>query len=100
MIDQSGGRPALMGIINVTPDSFSDGGINFTAEQATATGLRMIHEGADLVDVGGESTRPGADEVPVDEELRRVIPVVSALSGNGLAVSIDTMRAEVALRAL
>ena len=94
------GRPALMGILNVTPDSFSDGGVHFDAGVAVAAGLRMVEEGADFVDVGGESTRPGAEGVPVDEELRRVIPVVKALASEGVKVSIDTMKPYVALAAI
>ncbi|HVT10988.1 MAG TPA: dihydropteroate synthase [Fimbriimonadaceae bacterium] len=93
-------RPALMGIVNVTPDSFSDGGVHFRAEDAIAAGLRMVEEGADLVDVGGESTRPGAAAVAAEEELRRVVPVVEALARQGVAVSIDTMKPEVARAAL
>ena len=89
-----------MGVVNVTPDSFSDGGRWLDELAAVDHGHALVKAGADLVDVGGESTRPGAERVPVEEELRRVIPVVSALAGNGLTVSIDTMRAEVALRAL
>jgi dihydropteroate synthase len=88
-----------MGIVNVTPDSFSDGGVNFCAEDAIATARRMVAEGAAIVDVGGESTRPGSDPVPVDEELRRVVPVLEALAGE-LPVSIDTAKAEVAKRAI
>ncbi len=87
-----------MGIVNVTPDSFSDGGENVDPAAAVATARRLLDEGAALVDVGGESTRPGADGVSVDEELRRVLPVLEGLSG--LPVSIDTSRAEVARRAL
>lgn len=89
-----------MGVVNVTPDSFSDGGRWLDALAAIDHGERLAAQGADLVDVGGESTRPGAARVPVEEELRRVLPVVKALAANGLRVSIDTMRAEVALRAL
>jgi dihydropteroate synthase len=88
-----------MGIVNVTPDSFSDGGVNFRAEDAIATARRMVAEGVAIVDVGGESTRPGSDPVPVDEELRRVVPVLEALAGQ-LPVSIDTAKAEVAKRAI
>lgn len=87
-----------MGILNVTPDSFSDGGAYASAEDAAAEGRRMLADGAGLVDVGGESTRPGADAVSEDAELRRVTPVLEALAG--LPVSIDTSRAEVARRAL
>jgi dihydropteroate synthase len=88
-----------MGIVNVTPDSFSDGGAHFDPAVAVAAARRMAEEGAALVDVGGESTRPGAEGVPLDEELRRVVPVLEALAGD-LAVSIDTSKAEVARRAL
>ncbi len=90
----------MMGIVNVTPDSFSDGGRHYSAEAAIAAGLRMVEEGADIVDVGGESTRPGAEAVPVEEELRRVIPVVSSLAAAGVQVSIDTMKARVAAEAI
>jgi dihydropteroate synthase len=89
-----------MGIINVTPDSFSDGGLNLDAKSAIDTGLRMTDEGADLIDVGGESTRPGADDVSVEEELRRVIPVVEGLVRRGITVSIDTMKPRVAREAI
>jgi len=89
-----------MGIVNVTPDSFSDGGLHFGAGDAIAAGLRMIEDGADCVDVGGESTRPGAEEVPVEEELRRVISVVEALAMKRVTVSIDTMKPAVARAAL
>ncbi|MEN5059728.1 dihydropteroate synthase [Luteimonas sp. TWI1416] len=89
-------RPRVMGIVNVTPDSFSDGGTYATAEAAIAHGLRLAEAGAHVLDVGGESTRPGADDVPVDEELRRVLPVVEALvAQTGLPVSIDTSKPEV-----
>ncbi len=88
-----------MGVLNVTPDSFSDGGRWLDADAAVAHGLRMVAEGADVVDVGGESTRPGADPVPVDEELRRVLPVVQELAPH-VRVSIDTRKAEVAEAAL
>jgi dihydropteroate synthase len=87
-----------MGVVNVTPDSFSDGGDNLDAATAAATARRLLAQGAALVDVGGESTRPGADAVPAAEELRRVLPVLEELSG--LPVSIDTSKAEVARRAL
>lgn len=85
-----------MGIVNVTPDSFSDGGRWLDPDAAIAHGVRLAAEGADLVDVGGESTRPGAQRVPVEEELRRVLPVVEGLAPAGVLVSIDTMRAAVA----
>jgi dihydropteroate synthase len=88
-------RPLVMGILNVTPDSFSDGGAWFERERAVTRARQMVAEGADIVDVGGESTRPGADPVSVDEELRRVIPVIGALAGQ-VWVSIDTTKEEVA----
>jgi len=87
-----------MGVVNVTPDSFSDAGVNFRPQDAIASARRMLDEGAAIVDVGGESTRPGAEAVPVDEELRRIGPVLEGL--DGAPVSIDTSKAEVALRAL
>ena len=90
------GRCAVFAILNVTPDSFSDGGANFAAEDAVARGLAALAAGVDVLDVGGESTRPGAARVSVEEELRRVLPVVEALAAAGALVSIDTMRAEVA----
>jgi dihydropteroate synthase len=89
-----------MGVVNVTPDSFSDGGRWFEPGDAITQGLRLAAQGADLVDVGGESTRPGAERPSVDEELRRVLPVVRELAGAGVSVSVDTMRAQVATRAL
>ncbi|MDT0341766.1 dihydropteroate synthase [Streptomyces litchfieldiae] len=89
-------RCAVMGVVNVTPDSFSDGGRWFDAEAAVKRGLDLVAEGADLVDVGGESTRPGATRVDEAEELRRVIPVVRELAERGVVVSVDTMRASVA----
>ncbi|MFT4297434.1 MAG: dihydropteroate synthase [Micropruina sp.] len=89
-----------MGIVNVTPDSFSDGGDFASTQAAIEHGRALLAEGADLIDVGGESTRPGAARVPVAEELRRVLPVVAALSAAGAVVSIDTMRAEVARAAV
>jgi dihydropteroate synthase len=91
-------RPSVMGVVNVTPDSFSDGGVNFAADDAVATARRLVDEGAAIVDVGGESTRPGSEAVRLDEELRRVVPVLEQLEG--LPVSIDTAKAEVARRAL
>jgi dihydropteroate synthase len=91
-------RPSVMGVVNVTPDSFSDGGVNFDTEAAVASARRMVEEGAAIVDVGGESTRPGAEWVPPDEELRRVVPVLERLAG--VPVSIDTSKAEVARHAL
>lgn len=86
----------VMGVVNVTPDSFSDGGRWFGAREAIEHGLELIAQGADIIDVGGESTRPGAQRVPADEELRRVKPVVAELVRSGAVVSIDTMRAPVA----
>ena len=94
------GRTLVMGVVNVTPDSFSDGGEWFDAGEAVAHGRALLDEGADLVDVGGESTRPGAERPSVAEELRRVLPVVEALSEAGACVSVDTMRAEVAAAAV
>ena len=93
-------RCAVMGVVNVTPDSFSDGGRWFDTETAVKHGLDLLHEGADLIDVGGESTRPGAQRVDEPEELRRVVPVVRELAAQGVVVSVDTMRASVAEQAL
>ncbi|MFF7204339.1 dihydropteroate synthase [Streptomyces sp. NPDC008141] len=93
-------RCAVMGVVNVTPDSFSDGGRWFDTTAAVKRGLDLVTAGADLVDVGGESTRPGASRVDEDEELRRVIPVVRGLAAEGVTVSVDTMRASVAERAV
>jgi dihydropteroate synthase len=93
-------KPRIMGIINVTPDSFSDGGRHDTTEAAIAHGLRLASEGADILDIGGESTRPGADYVPAEEELKRVIPVIEGLRKRTEAlISIDTRKAEVMARA-
>jgi dihydropteroate synthase len=86
----------VMGILNVTPDSFADGGRHFTFEHAVQRGLQMIEEGVDIIDIGGESTRPGAERVSAEEEQRRVIPVIKALAGNGVDISVDTMRASTA----
>ncbi|MEU6293533.1 dihydropteroate synthase [Streptomyces erythrochromogenes] len=94
------GRCAVMGVVNVTPDSFSDGGRWFDTSTAVKHGLDLVAEGADLVDVGGESTRPGALRVDEEEELRRVVPVVRDLAAEGVLVSVDTMRASVAARAI
>ncbi|MBB4920397.1 dihydropteroate synthase [Streptosporangium saharense] len=94
------GRCLVMGVVNVTPDSFSDGGQWFDAATAVRHGLELVEQGADIVDVGGESTRPGAARVSLDEELARVEPVIRALSGEGVTVSVDTMRAEVAQAAV
>ncbi|MGX5671831.1 dihydropteroate synthase [Thermomonas fusca] len=89
-------RPRVMGIVNITPDSFSDGGAHFDAGAAIAHGLRLAEEGADILDVGGESTRPGSQEVTVEEELRRVVPVIEGLARETtLPISIDTSKPEV-----
>ncbi len=93
-------RCLVMGVVNVTPDSFSDGGAWLDPDKAIAHGLELAAQGADIIDVGGESTRPGAQRVPVADEIGRVLPVVTALAAAGCRVSIDTMRAEVASRAL
>ena len=93
-------RPLVMGIVNVTPDSFSDGGLNADAKRAIAHGIGLAAEGADILDVGGESTRPGSEGVPEAEELRRVIPVIEALAARGLFVSVDTRKASVMQKAL
>src|SRR5437762_8019930 len=97
-LEQRFPRPSIMGVVNVTPDSFSDGGVNFAPDDAVASARRMLDDGAAIVDLGGESTRPGSDGVSVDEELRRVVPVLEALQG--LPVSIDTAKSQVAARAL
>jgi dihydropteroate synthase len=90
----------IMGVVNVTPDSFSDGGQYLDPHAAVEHGRRLIGEGAEMLDVGGESTRPGADAVPAEEELRRVLPVVAGLAGAGAAISIDTSKAAVAAASL
>jgi dihydropteroate synthase len=96
-----GERTLVMGIINVTPDSFADGGVRFDPERAVADGLQMIADGADILDIGGESTRPGADPLPEEEELRRVLPVVERLAAERKAiVSIDTYKSAVAREAV
>jgi dihydropteroate synthase len=92
-------RPTVMGVVNVTPDSFSDGGVNLDPDDAAAAARRMAEEGAAIVDVGGESTRPGSEGVGAEEELRRVVPVLERLGGE-VPVSIDTSKAEVAHAAL
>jgi len=94
------GTPIIMGIVNVTPDSFSDGGLHFEAEAAIAGARRLAREGAEILDIGGESTRKGAAPVPEDEEKRRVLPVIEALRSGGALISIDTMKASVAEAAL
>jgi dihydropteroate synthase len=94
-------RPLVMGIINVTPDSFSDGGKFLDVDEAVAKGLELLQQGADILDIGGESTRPGAQTVPVEEELRRVVPVISGLAQKTTApLSVDTSKAEVARASL
>lgn len=85
-------RPLIMGVVNVTPDSFSDGGHFLDRDAALAHARRLLDEGADLLDVGGESTRPGAAAVPLDEERRRVLPVIESLAAAGVAVSVDTQK--------
>ena len=93
-------RTLVMGVLNVTPDSFSDGGRFNDPKIATNHALQMIQDGADIIDIGGESTRPGSERISVQEELDRVLPVISALASSGAAISIDTMRAEVARAAV
>ena len=94
-------RTYVMGILNVTPDSFSDGGMFLNTEKAVKRGLEMVEEGADFIDIGGESTRPGAEVIGLDEELRRVVPVISRLvNAIEIPISIDTYKPEVASRAL
>jgi len=92
--------PLLMGVVNVTPDSFSDGGRWLQADAAIAHGRELIAQGADIIDIGGESTRPGATRPLVSEELDRVVPVIAALAAEGATISVDTMRAEVAEAAI
>ena len=94
------GRPLVMGVVNVTPDSFSDGGRFASVDAAVAQGRRLLVEGADLLDIGGESTRPGATRPVPAEEIGRVVPVIEALAAEGASISVDTMRAEVAAAAL
>ena len=93
-------RPRVMGILNVTPDSFSDGGRFVDRERALAHARRMVADGADIIDIGGESTRPGATAVPVDTELERVVPLVEALAREGILVSVDTQKPDVMRAAL
>ncbi|HEU5216657.1 MAG TPA: dihydropteroate synthase [Gaiellaceae bacterium] len=92
-------RPSVMGVVNVTPDSFSDGGVHLDPDTAAAAARRMVEDGAAVVDIGGESTRPGSDGVPAEEELRRVVPVLDRLGGE-IPLSIDTSKAAVARSAL
>lgn len=94
------GRTLVMGVVNVTPDSFSDAGRHFEADAAILQGHALVASGADIVDIGGESTRPGADRVDAAEEQRRILPVIAALSDAGVYVSVDTMRCETAQAAL
>lgn len=98
-LDTAGGT-LVMGVLNVTPDSFSDGGLYEDAAAAIARGREMASQGAAIVDVGGESTRPGSDPVPAEDEMQRVVPVVEALAAHGVVVSIDTSKPEVADAAL
>jgi dihydropteroate synthase len=93
-------RTLVMGVLNVTPDSFSDGGRFNDPTIATNHALQMIQDGADIIDIGGESTRPGSERISIQEELDRVLPVISALASSGVAISIDTMRTEVARAAV
>lgn len=93
-------RPLVMGIVNVTPDSFSDGSLHFQADQAIAHGLELVRQGADILDIGGESTRPGADPVSVEEELHRIVPVIEGLLHCGVPLSIDTFKPPVMVQAL
>ena len=95
-----GEQTLVMGILNVTPDSFADGGLHFDPDRAVEDGLQMLRDGAHIIDVGGESTRPGAEPLPADEELRRVLPVVKRLASAGAVVSIDTYKAVVAREAM
>jgi len=90
----------VMGILNITPDSFADGGKYFSKQDAVNQGRRLFSEGADIIDIGGESTRPGAERVSEDEELSRVIPVVDELVKDGAVISVDTMRSQVAKEAI
>ena len=96
-----GERTLLMGILNITPDSFADGGVHYDVQRAIDAGLRMVDDGADILDIGGESTRPGADEVGADEEMRRVLPVIEGLARRTAAIlSVDTYKAVVAREAV
>jgi dihydropteroate synthase len=90
----------VMGILNVTPDSFADGGLHFDQAQAVAHGIAMAKDGADIIDVGGESTRPGADRVSAEEEQARIIPVIRELASRAIVISVDTMRASTAKLAI
>ena len=94
------GRAVVMGVINATPDSFSDGGQFADADAAISFGEQLVRDGADIIDVGGESTRPGAARVGIDEELSRIVPIISGLTARGIRCSVDTMRAVVAAQAV
>ena len=96
----SSGRTLVMGILNVTPDSFADGGRFSNFDRALARGIELMQEGADIIDVGGESTRPGADRISPNEELERILPVIEALSARGALISVDTTRASTAEAAI
>jgi dihydropteroate synthase len=100
MLPRPAARPAVVGVLNVTPDSFSDGGRYTGLDAALEHGRQLWAQGADLIDVGGESTKPGADRVEAAEEIRRVLPAIRALAAEGIAVSVDTMRAAVAEAAI
>ena len=93
-------RPLVMGVVNVTPDSFSDGGLHATTDHAVAHAQRLVAEGADILDIGGESTRPGSAPVGLDEERRRVLPVLEALAGCGVPLSVDTRKPELMAEAI
>ncbi len=93
-------RPLIMGVVNVTPDSFSDGAAHFQADEAIAHGRALMAQGADILDIGGESTRPGADPVPAEQELARILPVIEALRDAGVPLSVDTFKPEVMRRVL
>ena len=93
-------RPVIWGVLNVTPDSFSDGGEYVSSETAVSRARAMVREGANVIDVGGESTRPGAPRVPIEDEQARVLPVIDALASEGFTLSIDTMNSETAKRAI
>jgi dihydropteroate synthase len=96
-----GERTLVMGVLNITPDSFSDGGAYLDSEAAIARALQLEHDGADILDIGGESTRPGATSITAEEELRRILPVIQVLRGKlRIPISVDTRRAEVAEAAL
>jgi len=93
-------HPLVMGVVNATPDSFSDGGLHASTEQAVAHARRLAGEGADILDIGGESTRPGAQAVGLDEERQRVLPVLEALADSGRPLSIDTRKPELMIEAI